>query len=414
MTTNTVRESSAQDYAVDPNQAAKVAVAKALGEIPEVGVLLEGLIEIFWPESDKSNEVWDQIERRVEALVQRDLSDSVYRQTQSDLTGLVNVLNDYTERAQPGHTGRVTSEAWHAAQAEFHASIPRFQTSGYEVLLLPLWAPAANMHLGLLRDGVLFGRDWGWNDTDYGTALKSLQTAINDYTAWAPRIFGPGMAGALAQGGVDYHRCQPFRAGNEYRTQMIPAVLDLATRWRCFDPTAYPPPVSPGDLYLSREIYTAPVGTANDSGLFILPQQPPTQPISQLTIWSEPNLIDAIQVSYPAGGGPDRVTQTPRMGSGTGTRHDVVVPDGNPIVGVSVWAGDVVQGLSFTFKDGSTSQRFGGTGGTRNDFSFRDEDDEGNGTWHILSSVYVNGRSEFYQCADSVVFGFQYERPASP
>jgi delta endotoxin, N-terminal domain len=409
----TVREFSVEDYTVNPNEAAKTAVATALGEIPEVGGLLEGLLEIFWPEPE--NDVWDQIEQQVEALVQRDLSDSVYRQTQADLTGLMNVLNDYTEYARAGHTPAQSSEHWTAAQEVFNASIPHFRTSGYEVLLLPLWAQAANMHLSLLRDGVLFGRGWGWNDADYSSALRSLQNAIKDYTAWAPRIFGLGMAGALAQAGTDYHNCQPFRAGNEYRAQMIPAVLDLAARWPYFDPTTYPPPVSPGDLYLSREIYTDPVGTADDSGLFLLPWQPPAQPISQITVWSEPNLIDAIQVGYPAGGGPDKVTQTPRMGSSsTGSSRVVTVTAGNPVVGVSVWAGDVVQGLSFTFQDGSTSPHFGGTGGTRHDFGFYDEDDQGRKTWQVLSSIYVNGMSGYYRCADAAVFGFQYERPAHP
>jgi delta endotoxin, N-terminal domain len=409
----TIGDSSA-DFAVDPNDAAKTVVATALGEIPEVGALLEALVEIFWPESE--NDVWDQIEQKVEALVQRDLSDSVYRETQSDLTGLMNVLNDYTENAKPGHSAEVTSEYWHSAQTQFHASIPRFQTSGYEVLLLPLWAPAANMHLGLLRDGVLFGRDWGWNDADWNSALKLLQNSISDYTAWAPRIFGLGMAGALAQGGVDYHKCQPFRAGNQYRRQMIPAVLDLAARWPYFDTTRYKPPIPAGDLHLGREIFTDPVGTADDSGLFVLPQQPPAQPISQITVWSEPNLIDAVEVTYPVGGGPDKVTQTARMGSlaGTGTSHVVAVQPGNPITGVSVWAGDVVQGLSFTFKDGSTSPHFGSSGGSRSDFSFYEEDDQGRKTWHILSSIYVNGASAYYRCADTMVFGFQYERPASP
>jgi delta endotoxin, N-terminal domain len=408
-----VRQSSADDYTVDPNDAAKTAVATALGEIPEAGGLLEGLVEIFWPESGKNNEVWDQIEQRVEALVQRDLSDSVYRQTQQELTGLRDALGIYTDAAKNGHT--VTSSTWVSTRVAFADRMPMFQTSGYEILLLPLWAQAANMYLGLLRDGVLFGRGWGWSDADYNSALKSLQNTIKDYTAWAPRIFGLGMGGALAQAGADYRNCQPFRAGNEYRTQMIPAVLDLAARWPCFDPAAYRPPVSPGDLYLSREIYTDPVGTADDSGLFVLPSQPPTQPVSQITIWSEPNLIDAIQVGYPAGGGPDKVTQTPRMGSpSAGTSHVVTVPAGNPVVSVSVWAGDVVQGLSFTFKDGGTSPHFGSTGGTRTDFSFYDEDEEGRKTWQVLSSIYVNGMSEYYRCADSAVFGFQYERPDNP
>jgi hypothetical protein len=92
----------------------------------------------------------------------------------------------------------------------------------------------------------------------------------------------------------------------------------------------------------------------------------------------------------------------------------VTVPAGNPITGVSVWAGDVVQGLSFTFKDGSTFPHFGSTGGSRFDFSFYDEADPGRKTWQILSSIYVNGTSAYYRCADAMVFGFRSEGPANP
>lgn len=404
MTTN---HESANQYTVDPNYAAKVAVTTALGEIPEVGVLLEGLVEVFWPDKNSTDDVWNEIEERVEALVQRDLNTLVFTERKADLNGLMNLLAEY-------HTDP-TDAAWHSAEAEFVAKLPSFQLSDYEVLLLPLWAQAANLHLGVLRDGVLFGPGWGWKDSVTAARLTSLQDNIKKYANWAERIFGLGMAGALGRGKVDYKNCQPFRAGNQYRSQMIPAVLDLAALWPYFDPTVHKPPASAADLYLSREIFTDPVGTADNSGLFVLPRQPPAKPISQITVWSEKDLIDAIQVSYPVGGGPDKVTQTARMGSpSTGTSHVVSVSPSNPIIGVSIWAGDVVQGLSFTFKDGSTSPHLGDTAGTRNDFSFCEVDQQGNKTWHVLSSIYVNGMSDFYRCVDSAVFGFQYERPASP
>lgn len=406
-------DQSAGDYSVNPNEAAKTAVVAALGEIPEGGVLIATLTDIFWPESDPGNGVWDQIEQKVEALIQRDLSDAVQRDVHDDLDGLKDVLSDYTKYAQDKKTtGAEIARKYDFAQGSFLQRLPHFRSSGYEVLLLPLWAQAANMHLGLLRDGVRYGESWGWSPGDRAEAATELRDKISDYTAWAPRIFGLGMANALAQTTPDYRNCQPFRAGNEYRTHMIPVVLDLAARWPYYDPDAYPFPVPADKLYLSREIYTDPVGTADDRGLFLLPWHPPTWPISQITVWDEPNLIDAIQVSYPQSGGPDQVSQTRRMGSpSTGNRHDIPITPGNPVTRVSVWAGDVVQGLSLTFKDGSSSPHFGGTGGTRADFSLYDQDDEGNKTWQILSSIYVNGMSNYYKCADAIVFGFQYERP---
>lgn len=393
-------------YSVDTNEAAKTVVSTGLGMIPEVGELLSGLVDIFWPASKE--DVWAEMQAKVEQLINQKLSAFVAQETQSDLIGLENVLRVYTANATPNHSHEVTSGYWQAARMQFEAAMPHFVSPGYEVLLLPLWAQAANLHLGLLRDGVLFGKDWGWNDDDWTTAVKDLQTAITDYSSWAPRFFGLGMGPFLST--ADYHACEPFQRGNEYRKQML-TVLDTAARWPLFDPTVYPPPVKPEDLYLSREMYSQPMGTGDDSGLFLMPLQPPTRPISQINVWSG-SLIDGIQAVYPAGGGPDGVTQTARMGSPTGGTLGVVnVGAGNPVVSVAVWAGNALEGLQFTFQDGTTSPHFGGSGGTRCDFSYFDQTAQ---SGQVLSSLYVNGRSVFYGTADTLVCGFQYERETDP
>ncbi|MET1004290.1 MAG: insecticidal delta-endotoxin Cry8Ea1 family protein [Propionibacteriaceae bacterium] len=394
----------ATGYSINANDASKTVVTTGLGMIPEVGELLSGLVDIFWPASKE--DVWGEIRDQVEALINQKLSDLVAQETASDLAGLDKVLKVYVENAKPDSSPRLTSEYWTSARIAFENAMPHFITPGYEVLLLPLWAEAANMHLGLLRDGVLFGKNWGWNDSDHSTVLGDLQQTIKDYTSWAPRIFGLGMGPFLFA--TNYHACEPFRGANQYRQQLL-TVLDTAERWPFFDPTAYPPPVSPDDLYLTREMYSQPMGTADDSGLFFLPLKPPTAPISQISVWSG-SLIDGIQVAYPSGGGPDGVTQTARMGSMTGGALGVVqVRPENPIVSVAVWAGDALEGVQFTFKDGTTSPHFGGSGGTRLDFSYFDSDLK---SGQVLSSLYVNGRSNFYGTADTLVCGFQYERPA--
>lgn len=406
MTTTQHRPATPDDvaYSIDPNDAAKTVVVAGLGEVPVAGKVLGPLVDILWPESKE--DVWGEIRDQVEKLVKTQLTDYVLKQTQADLDGLAKVLKSYVEYAKPGHTPSLTSSVYTAANEQFNASMGHFTTSGFEVVLLPMWAQAANMHVSLLRDGVLFGRtSWGWNDVDHESAVAELQDAIATYTSWAPRIFGLGFGATLFT--IKAHACEPFRGSNAYRQQML-FVLDLAARWPCFDPTVHPEQVPPEQLYLDREMYTTPVGTADDSGLFFLPQRPPSQPLDQITVWAEPNLIDAVQVGYPAGGGPDGVTVTARMGSQSKGNPTVVpVSKDNPVTGVTVWAGDVVQGLQLTFRDGSSSPHFGSSGGTRSDFGFADTEDDP----QILSSLYVNGTSSYYGCVDALVCGFQYPRP---
>lgn len=396
-------------YSIDPNEAVKTTVTTLLGEIPEVGGLLGGLVDILWPTGTSDNVIWNSMEAKVEALVNQKIADSVYNQTQADLEGLENVSKNYRDSAKPGHTPAFTSENWTAARGEFAQRMPHFRFKGAELLLLPLWAQAANMHLSLLRDGVLFGQTWGWNDTDHDSVVTELQAAITDYTAWAQRIFGWGTAGRL--GTVNYHQCEPFRSTNAFHQQMVPGVLDLADRWPLFDPTKYAPPANPEDLYLTREIYSTPWGTADDSGLFVLPWQHPAQPPTQITVWSEPNLIDAVQVTYPDGAGPDGVSKTARMGANKGNATTINIAPGNPVTTVDVWGGDVVQGLQFTFKDGTTTAHFGSSAGTRGTFDFyqHKSDPTTVPSGRILSSIYVNGVSNYYNCIDAIVFGFRYE-----
>jgi delta endotoxin, N-terminal domain len=391
-------------YSIDPNEAAKDATAAALGAIPEVGELLSLLVEIFWPSGASDSQIWDSMEARVEALVNQKIQESVYEQAQADLEGLQKVLQDYAQAAKDGDTPSFISDSWVAARSHFDRSIPNFRVTGSEVLLLPLWAQAANMHLTLMRDGWLFGKDWGWNDATRNTVLKDLQGLILDYTAWAPRTFGRGISSRF--GTVNYHLCEPFRTSNDFHQQMVPAVLDLAQRWPLFDPTVYPPPIAPDKAYLTSEVYSTPWGTADDSGLFVLPWQHPTQPPTQIIVWAEANLIDAIQVSYPAGAGPDGVSQTARMGAqNAGVPTTIKITPENPITTVDVWAGNVVQGLQFTFKDSTKTSHFGSSEGTHATFDFYQHDPSG----RILSSIYVNGLSRYYNCIDAIVFGFRYE-----
>jgi len=392
-------------------------VSDLLSEIPVAGKVLGPLVEILWPGSDPTNQVWENIEARVEALIDEKIDAEVFARAQADLTGLQAVLARYTGNARPGHTPTETWQAWSNARSSFEQRMPSLSTAGSEVLLLPLWAQAAGMHLLLLRDGYLFGTTWGMNAADLDDVLTELRGTLADYTAWAPRTFGRGLTQQMSAAGVNHHACQPFRATNAYHREMVPQVLDLAQRWPLLDPTVVPGKATPEQLYLTSEIYSDPFGTADDSGLFLLPWQHPTAPPAQITVWSG-SLIDAVQVTYPGGAGPDGVTQTARMGGRGGTATTITIRPDNPIATVDVWAGDVVEGLQFTFADGSTSARLGGTGGTRTTVSFPGGVTEVDGDevpipGRALSSIYINGVSAFYGTTDAIVFGFRYPPPAA-
>src|SRR5690606_32510720 len=80
-------------YEFDYNNAALVVISTGLGQIPVVGFALSALVEIFWPQSQQ--DVWAEIETKVEELVDQKISELVYRQVEESLAGLHNNINEY-------------------------------------------------------------------------------------------------------------------------------------------------------------------------------------------------------------------------------------------------------------------------------------------------------------------------------
>jgi hypothetical protein len=384
------------------SNAAQNSVAYILGMVPEVGSLLSALTNIFWPQSEE--DVWGEIKQQVEQLVNEKINQLVYTQVKEDLAGLNNVLTDYLLAIKSTDTTIITSQ-WIATKTVFDCSLPHFQSAGSEILLMPLFGQFVNLYLGLLRDGVRFGKSWGWDSNFQQEVAAALTDSITNFTAYANKFYQQGYHNIVQKTGTDYHNCQPFRSVNGYVRQMTLTLLDFVQMWPYFDISKYPNPIS---IYLNREVYSDPVGTCDNSGNINLPSSP-TQPITQLTVWAW-DRIDAVQLTYPTGGGPNGVTQTPRMGDQSGGTNQpphggIFNLSGNPITIASGVSGDVLSALNFTFSNGDSTGTLGGGGNEPGveafSFSFDSE---------ILSSIHINGVSTYYGSADCAVFGFKYQQ----
>ena len=397
---------AAQAAGTDYNDAAHAVVSTLLGEVPEVGGLLSALTDIFWP--DSGDDIWSQIEARVEALINQKIADRVSEQVSESLAGLQNVLEDYLVVAmKASHDPSVISEKYNVAQGAFLLDLPQFQSQGYELLLLPLFAQFANLHLGLLRDGVAFGAQWGWSPDVIALARSQLTDAIASYGSYADRTYGGVLTQIIWSARDDAAKIEHFNTVNGFVRQMTLTVLDFRQLWPYFDITRYP---VPPQIHLDREIYSDAVGTADDS-VFALPSKPPSSPPLRATVWAW-DRIDAIQVDYAQAGGPDGRDSTGRMGDANGGSN--ALPHGGsfdltqkPVTLVRARTGDILNALWFQFNDGSWTNQLGGNypGGSDNDFSYAGE---------ILSSIKIMGVSRFYGSADCAVFGFKFEKNAQP
>lgn len=389
----------------DYNNAARVLVATACGEIPYVGSILSGLTYIFWGDPDV--DIWSEIEGKVEKLVDQKISDLVYAQVQQDLGGLKNNIEEYLKAVKNAKIDTYISEKYNVVFGLFLQQRPHFQAKKYELLLLPLFVQFANMQITLMRDGILYGKDWGWNNEIIEDTKKQLSKTINEYIEYVERIYSEGLDDTIKRAPSKKVRADNFNAINKFVREMTLSALDFKDMWKYYDPSKYPDPVS---VYLDREIYSDAIGDPIGKSQFALPDSPPTLPISKVTVWGG-DRVNAFQVTYPKNGGPDSKTETSVMGfRSTSTcappHGGVFNVSTNPIVKITAKAGDIVNSVVFTFLDGSVSYKLGGNypGGDEYVFDYEDE---------ILSSIYVVSWSSFYHCADCAIFGFKYNKQHS-
>jgi len=395
----------------DWNDNAKIAVTTALGMIPEVGEILSGLVDILWPSTKE--DVWGEIKDQVEALIDQKLSDVVYQQVSGDLQGLSAVIGKYQDELRNGSSTEINNK-WGDVCDFFAYAKPQFQLDDYKVLLLPLFAQFANMYLAVLRDGVAFGKSWGRTDKDYTSDLAALQTAISDCTNYVNQVYDFEYQAAVIPISLlkrDPHLCEPFRYANTFVRQMTLTVLDYRDTWKYYDISKYPNGAQNPDgtkiEILTREVYTDPIGTCDDSGDIVIATPAPTQFPTQLTVWGH-DRVNAVQLTYPTGSGPGGRDVTPIMGyiGSDGTNKPPYggvfnLSADNPIVTAGGLTGDHLFAFWFTFLDGTKTPRLGGGYPGGDEFKFLIPN-------HALSSIHINGVSVFYGSADSAVFGFKY------
>lgn len=371
-------------------------IAGVLGMVPEVGPMLSAFVYILWPSTD---DVWAQVEAQTEELIDEKLAANVQEQVDAKLQGLQNVLNDYLN-AVPTNDYPEIARRWTSAKEIFLSDIPTFQMPDYQFLLLTDFVQVAGMYLSLLRDGVIGGPTWGWNEATIQNTAQELTQRITEFTTYTQGVYNT----QLATYPNSLTNISQWNARNAYIRTMTLTVLDFMNMWPYFDISVYPNPVT---FYLDREIYTDYCGTNTDSGALHLPG-PPSQPITQVSVWGW-DRIDAVQVTYPAGGGPNGETTTPRMGDASGGANTpphggVFDTSNNAIVQVNLGTGSIINYMYLWFADGTMSNELGGNygGGDAHIYSFENE---------IVSSFFINGVSRYYGSADGIVCGFKYINP---
>ena len=279
--------------------------------------------------------------------------------------------------------------------------------------LLPLFGQFAGMYLATLQDAVRHGKDWGLAPGDVQQAQTDLTQKISEFTTYTTNTYTAGLTNLQKNTPTDYVKNEPFKTTNTFTRQMTLWALDFMDTWPYYDVSKYP---NGGTVQFTREIYSDPYGNTyvsyGKTHPIILPE-PATQRPTNITVWSG-SRIDAVQVTYPAGGGPGGVTQTSRMGDQNGGSPTVLpISLEDPIIQAQVSydyydnAGPAlaIDTMFFLYNDGTTTYQMGGKEGY-----YRSGVVGYN--YMALSSIYIQGVIDgVSNSANCIIFGFLYWTP---
>ncbi|MDY7965621.1 insecticidal delta-endotoxin Cry8Ea1 family protein [Bacillus thuringiensis] len=251
-------------------QAAVIARNAILTSINSVGTLLlsfgntiaiqsftfiNRMIDLLWG-AISPVDPWRELIILVEELVNRRINESVRSEALASLVGLRDIINIYQERLgawkrnkSPGNLTALVTQA-NIVDNFFTVNMARFRRAPYELLLLPVYVQAANLHLMLLRDFDLFGAEWGWSPDLINSNYARLQTAIRGYKDHCVTFYNQGLNQFNRSTAEEWIRF------NRFRREMTLTVLDLASLFPNYDSRIYPSQIK---MELTREVYSDPI-----------------------------------------------------------------------------------------------------------------------------------------------------------
>ncbi|HHB1656059.1 TPA: insecticidal delta-endotoxin Cry8Ea1 family protein [Bacillus cereus] len=378
---------SAKDYNETYYIIIKNIVTTAVSFVPQIGSILSGISSMYYDSigpSLKPSEIWKSIREYAENLVNEKISDADYNRLFTTLKGLANSLKEYKVHFDAHYnsstkidSGEIVYEKFSNVSSLFDKHISDFQMEGKEIVSLPLFAQAAQLHLLLLRDVAVYGKEWGVPDNQLNVYKNSLKEKIQIYTMYCRFWYKDGLAKRkkniptnppyppgyeIPSNNDDYYYAKSsiqWNYVNDYVRIMTHAVLNFVSLFPFCDPDFYPLNTS---LQQSRKVYTQLAGWAYPPSLTFEDinkkvysgcgsnDRPGNYQgdLETLDIHAY-DRIDAVKNSFERGDG--KYSCTPVGGSG-GILHQISTYKMNPINEVSGYSQIVPWALNFGYTDG--------------------------------------------------------------
>ncbi|MBY7115261.1 hypothetical protein ILT06_31160 [Bacillus sp. 17RED48] len=159
--------------AINVNGAIFVAIPTPVTVVIGTGLILLGsLLSFLWPPEETGGEaqpVWQEFIRNIEEHLKRSIDQQVRSYAINTLKGIDNNIKLYSKSFRTWFNDQNDKSAldnltknFSELDNLFEASMPHFASDKHEILLLSIYAQAANLHLLLLRDMLIYGEKWGY------------------------------------------------------------------------------------------------------------------------------------------------------------------------------------------------------------------------------------------------------------
>jgi delta endotoxin, N-terminal domain len=394
----------------------KLVVTTALSKIPFVGDVISVLVSTLWP--TPSPNVWETVKGEVEKMIDQKINEFAFNAIEAKLIGAGKALKEYLAAIKTQNNQNITQH-WVACKLDFVGDLPLFQIKGHEWELAPLFALFVQHHMALLRDGVFFGKSWGWDDATHQTAVASFASCEVEYDQY--------LRGVVDAQRLKLQKLAPTVPGR-HKT-------DIHNYWQQFEQTTIlliddyrlllkhyklrPPFIIP-----FQDVYSRAYGTADDwdgyatqaAGAQNGVRGQYSQPLVgfqtiDLEIFNQaPRVVD---VSYARGKGPltKNGSRTDKYGiiavpKGGVQKNTVNFPASTPtksfsVKGASLRVGSIPLSLTLKMDDGSDKwmwDRTSNPGGERIEVSV---------PGRMLTTLNMWTRSKFYDdTLGCIIFGF--------
>nr|CAA10671.1 Cry2Aa protein [Bacillus thuringiensis] len=190
--------------------------------------ILSELWGIIFPSS--STNLMQDILRETEQFLNQRLNTDTLARVNAELIGLQANIREFNQQVdnflnptQNPVPLSITSSV-NTMQQLFLNRLPQFQIQGYQLLLLPLFAQAANMHLSFIRDVILNADEWGISAATLRTYRDYLRNYTRDYSNYCINTYQTAFRGLNTR----------LHDMLEFRTYMFLNVFEYVSIWSLF------------------------------------------------------------------------------------------------------------------------------------------------------------------------------------